>query len=167
MEMVNLALREGMALGFVLAIAACGASASSAAASPYRFAVKPVVIFAPDGKAWDFGIFVRLNRDLPRTSRGVRAHLAVDGLNQESPPTTLTHRRPCYAATQIFTGDTPPPASLKAPKDGQEVTVTLSVAGGLKTRRKVKARRVPRRTFAATEALARETARVGCPVGSL
>jgi hypothetical protein len=76
----------------------------------------------------------------------------------------LTHRVPCYAS-ELYTGDEQPPRSLRAPRDGQRVTVSLRVAGQAMDVRRVRLHRVTQRTLANNRRLGRQTAKIGCPAG--
>jgi hypothetical protein len=120
------------AAGAVLAATALVATATAAhGSSGYRFVRPPVVpierIAANAGGGYDFDVYVRLNRALPRLASGApNATLELADAGGDTHVSTIGQRAGhCYAAPidPSFTTS----KALRHPKPGAEVKVTLRV----------------------------------------
>ena len=146
------------------------ATAKKAALSKYRFERPPTVVFAsayphPETNI-NFYVFARMNRALPRTTRGIKATFLLDGSSPYGTPTTKSRRPPCFS-TQIGAGDNPQVApQLVDPHDGQLVTVTLRFPGIDGDRVTVAARKVAPRAVGIDQADAKYLRRLGCHVAT-
>jgi hypothetical protein len=149
-----------------LAIAALlcgGAGGGQATASPrYRFVRPPLLLFAKDGSAYDFDVYVHLDRALPRTKAGPRASILIAGSGSDFRPIMLSASPACYT-TEEYTGDAPPPAALRAPHDGQPVRISLRVKGRTVAETTVRAAKVPRSLLFDKQRLAAKVCTIGCP----
>ena len=136
-------------------------AATAAAVQPgsFRLAEAPVVIYtgvpAPD---YEFRVYVRLNRPLPRRPR---ASLALDGQTDLPGAKRMNSSRPCYRA-DIGITDTAPETFLN-PKDGQSMTVSFEARGiGKSLKAKATAKFVDGTDYESENTERRLLRRLGC-----
>lgn len=96
---------------------------ATAADSEFGFAVPPVLLFrrGHDG-LYQYRVYIRPTRALPRNRRGPRAQILLDGGGETVQPTTLTRNPACYASDGSVDVE-----SLINPKDGQVVEVRVEI----------------------------------------
>ncbi|WP_155892045.1 hypothetical protein [Conexibacter woesei] len=137
-----------------------------AASAKYRFAVPPTVVFVSAQDSGQFYVFVRMNRPLPRTKRGIRALFELDGGSAPfAIPTTISTRPPCYEAYVEAINNPKAPPSIVSPQDGETVTVTLHLPGRRDTESVVVAARAVSQSSVGTDKRnARYLRKLGCKV---
>jgi hypothetical protein len=66
--------------------------------SRYRFERPPTVVFAERSSTVDFYVIARMNRSLPRDTRGIKATFTLDGGSRPfGTPVTSSRHPPCYS----------------------------------------------------------------------
>jgi hypothetical protein len=165
-------IRKTALVVLAMGLVACGAQAKSpeptqtrVAPTGLRFARPPLVLYTKADRAYDFYVFVHMNRRFPQAVAGPVATLLIDHRNLDSGPVTLSKKPACYSA-EIFTGDPPfPPAPLSAPRDGEKLSISVRRHGQTVAETTVHARRVSPDTFeGGSPQLARQLRRIGCPL---
>jgi len=170
---------------FVLAAAlfACGEEAPSRAQTEYgpttqplrdvprgySFTGTPVILLEksnPGSNNYTFGIIARLDRALPRTRRGIRAAFVIDGQSGYQLPEEVDRANHCYIQLLGNGDEGPPRGSLRHPRSGQRVNLTLELLRGS---RQVASRRVTLRSVAVLEndTYRAPLARLGCSQADL
>ncbi len=138
-------------------------SKPSRAAAEFRFLRPPTVIFAaqrPNPESDLLRVYFRTNRALPRSRRGVRAGIDLQGETSDAIPElfTIDPKRHCYT-TDIWEG-----GFIEDPRHGQRVAVGIRIHGRstLVDRARVRARRVSLDSFDDPREEQRRVRKLGC-----